>query len=117
MAPGFYRVDVVGSGQTKTLVRPTMLVDDLVAKGTLTREKIASFPHRYVCLGPFAGDNAQVSLATVSYALAPAEVLLVTHSARHNAALAPGSALPSSAEALAALAAPDSYPSPVILAR
>jgi hypothetical protein len=94
-----------------------MMADDLVASGSLTREMIASSPIQRVCLGPFVGDKDRVSLTTASYMLAPAEVELVTHVSRDNAALTPGAALPRSAEALSALTEPGSYPSPVILVR
>lgn len=117
VAAGFYRVDVLGPRPTKTLFRPSMLVDDLLAKGSLTPDTAETFPHRNICLGPFVGDNGKVSLAIAVHTLSPTDTILVTHAARPNAALASGSRLPDSAAALAAMAAPGSYPSPVILAR
>jgi hypothetical protein len=117
IAAGFYRVDVIGPGESRALFRPAMLVDDLLAKGTLTPETIAMCPHKDVCLGPWVGDDDKVTLTAASHLLAPGDVVLVTHAARPNAALAPGSRLPGSAAALAALGAPASYPSPVIFVR
>jgi hypothetical protein len=117
VAAGFYRVDVLGPRPTKTLFRPSMLVDDLLAKGILTPDTLETFPHRHICLGRFVGDNGKVSLAIGVHTLSPTDTILVTHAARPNAALAPGSMLPDSAAALAAMAAPGSYPSPVIFAR
>ena len=117
VAAGLYRVDVRGPGPTKTLFRPLMVIDDLLAKGALTPDNAETFRHQDVCLGPFVGDNGKVSLAIATHALSPKDAILVTHTARRNAALACGSPLPDSAAALAAMAAPDSYPSPVIFAR
>jgi hypothetical protein len=117
VAAGLYRVDVVGPDKRETLFRPRMLADDVLAAGTFTPETIAAFPHRDICVGPFIGDNGKVSLVTASRALAVTDTVLVTHAARHNAALVPGSTLPTSAAALSAMAAPDSLPSPVIFMR
>jgi hypothetical protein len=111
-AAGFYRVDVRGRSGTTTLFRPEMLVDQFLANGTLTAETAAAFPHRNICLGPFVGDRDLVALSTARHVVAPDDVVVVTHAARFNL---PGIRVPPSAEALAALAIPDAYPSPVIV--
>lgn len=114
VAAGFYRVDVCAPSGTVTLFRPEMLIDQLLANGTLTPQAAAVFPHRRICLGPFVGDRNEVVLTRAKHAVAHDEVVVVTHAGRYDMSTL---SIPESAEALAAMAMPDGYPSPVIIAR
>lgn len=114
VAAGFYRVDVCAPSGMTTVFRPEMLFDQLLANGTLSRQTAEAFPRRNVCLGPFVGDRNEIVLTRARHVLAPDEVAVVTHAARYDLAAL---RLPRSAEALAAMAQPDAYPSPVMIAR
>ena len=114
VAAGFYRVDVLGPSSRETLFRPEMLVDQLLANGTVTPQTVGSFDQRHVCLGPFVGDRDHVGLTSVRRRVAPDEVVLVTHAARFDVS---SMSIPKSAAALATLAKPDSHASPVVLVR
>jgi hypothetical protein len=112
VAAGFYQVDIVGPSGTLTLFRPTMLIDQLLADGTLQPEAVAAFPHRHVCLGPFVGDRDEVSLSTARRIVEPGELVVVTHANRYDLSTI---RFPRSAQALAASSLPDALPAPVVV--
>ncbi len=112
VAAGFYQVDVLGPSSRETLFRPEMLVDQLLANGTLTPQTVGTFEHRHVCLGPFVGDRDEVGLTSVRRRVASDEVVLVTHAARFDLSSMP---MLTSAARIAGLATPGSYPSPVVV--
>jgi hypothetical protein len=114
VAAGFYRVDVCAPSGMATLFRPEMLLDQLVADGTLSPQAAAVFPHRHVCLGPFIGDKDDVTLSRARHVVAPDEAVIVTHAGRYDLSEL---RVPQSAEALSALAISDAFPSPVVIAR
>jgi len=117
VAAGFYRVDVLRHGGTINIFRPAMLVDQLIASGQLAAHEVDTFPHRGVCIGPFAGDSNAAQLSLTTQALLPSDLVVVTHHGRGNGALGARAPRPGSAAALAAMDIPSSNPSPVILAR
>lgn len=114
MAAGVYRVDVLGTSDPKNLFRPELLIDQLLAEGTLTPEAAVSFAHRNICVGRFVGDRDDVVLDVARHKLLPGETVLVTHAMRYEISAIP---VLISAQALAGLAPSDAYPSPVLVVR
>jgi hypothetical protein len=112
VAAGFYRVDVLKPSGMANLFRPAMLVDQLLADGTLRPETVATFSHQHICLGPFVGDRDRVELTTARHVVEPGEFVVVTHANRFDLSTI---ALPVSAESLAASSQPDAYPGPVVV--
>lgn len=115
VAAGLYRVDILGPRGADVLFRPRMLLDEIVASGALTPESAVALEHQNICFGPFISDGSPLSLTTRSHSLLPGDLVVVTHGLRDNAVRTPGVAPPRSAAELSAMAAPNSYASPVIL--
>ena len=112
VAAGIYQVDILGPSGSMSLFRPTMLVDQLLADGTLQLDAVAGFPHQNVCLGPFVGDRDQVSLSVARRAVEPGEFVVVTHANRYDLSAI---RFPVSAQSLAASSRPGALPAPVVV--
>jgi hypothetical protein len=110
---GVYALRLVRHPAVRTLLRPRLLSDDLVANGQMTPEEVEAFPHRSICVGPALGVSDHLSF--VEEAMQSGDCVVVSHYLREPTAFE--GVLPGleSARQVAASMAEGTYPSPAVL--
>ena len=62
-AAGMFATFMLAEGRATPIYRPRMLLDDYLARESLTPAEIEAFPHKHVYVGPLIGEQLPAQLA------------------------------------------------------